>query len=132
MSLNMAIIVGRAGRDGETKSTSSGTAMATVSIATDYWKGKGQKTTEWHNIVAFGSQAEKLAKVNKGDLVQVIGRMSSREYTNRDGNKVRSFEIIANRVDTFIDRGQELREAQEASGNANTDPADEYDDGLPF
>ena len=107
MSLNMAIIQGRAGKDAEERSTKSGSAMCTASLATDFWRGKGDKTTEWHNIVAFGNQAEHLAKVKKGDYVVVVGRLSTREYENRSGNMVRSTEIIANRVEVILERNPE-------------------------
>jgi len=99
MSVNKVILVGRLGRDPETRYTGSGQAVANFSIATDESykdkNGKKQKRTEWHKIIVWGKQAEIAQKyLTKGALVFIEGRIQSREW-EKDGEKHRSFEIVA-------------------------------------
>ncbi len=124
MSLNMGIIVGRAGQDAEEKTTSKGKNLAEVSIATDDWKGKDNKITEWHNVVAWGWAIETLAKVRKGDLVMVIGRRSIDEYTGRDGQAKTSTKLTADKVLILVERASERASTEQ-------DEEDYPDDGQP-
>lgn len=99
-SLNRATIIGRLGKDPEVRYTADGKPVATFSVATEEtWKNKNgekQKKTEWHNIVAWNKLAEIVEEyVCKGMLVFIEGKMQTREYTDRDGIKRRTFEIIA-------------------------------------
>src|SRR5262244_294678 len=101
MSVNKVILVGRLGRDPETRFTSSGQAVANFSVATDETykdrAGERQKRTEWHKIVVWGKQAEIAQKyLRKGSLIFIEGRIQSREYQDRDNNKRTSFEIVCN------------------------------------
>ncbi len=101
MSVNKVILVGRLGRDPETRYTSSGQAVANFSVATDETykdrAGERQKRTEWHKIVVWGKQAEIAQQyLRKGSLVFIEGRIQSREWQDREGNKRTSFEIVAN------------------------------------
>ena len=98
--VNKTILVGRLGRDPETRFTGGGTAVANFSMATDETykdkNGERQKRTEWHRIIVWGKQAEIAQKyLKKGALVFVEGRIQSREW-EKDGEKHRSFEIVAN------------------------------------
>ena len=98
--VNKTILVGRLGRDPETRYTGGGTAVANFSIATDETfkdkRGERQKRTEWHKIIVWGKQAEVAQKyLKKGALIFVEGRIQSREW-EKDGEKHRSFEIVAN------------------------------------
>jgi single-strand DNA-binding protein len=100
MSVNKVILVGRLGRDPETRFTSSGQAVANFSLATDETykdrAGERQKRTEWHKIVVWGKQAEIAQKyLHKGSLVFIEGRIQSREWQDRENNKRTSFEIVA-------------------------------------
>src|SRR5258708_9230932 len=93
-------LVGSLGRDPETRFTGGGTAVANFSIATDETykdkNGEKQKRTEWHKIIVWGKQAEIAQKyLTKGALVFIEGRIQSREW-EKDGEKHRSFEIVAN------------------------------------
>jgi single-strand DNA-binding protein len=98
--VNKVILVGRLGRDPETRFTGGGVAVANFSIATDETfkdkNGERQKRTEWHKIIVWGKQAE-IAQtyLKKGALIFVEGRIQSREW-EKDGEKHRSFEIVAN------------------------------------
>jgi len=110
MSVNKVILVGRLGRDPETRYTSSGQAVANFSMATDETykdrAGERQKRTEWHKIVVWGKQAEIAQKyLRKGSLIFLEGRIQSREYQDRDNNKRTSFEIVCNNFRMLGGRG---------------------------
>lgn len=99
MAINKAILVGNLGKDPELRYTASGQAVATFSLATtEKFKNKGgeqQERTEWHNIVAWGPLAEICGKyLVKGKQVYVEGRIQSRSYDDRDGNKRYITEIV--------------------------------------
>jgi len=101
MSVNKVILVGRLGRDPETRYTSGGQAVCNFSIATDESfkdrNGERQKRTEWHKIVVWGRQAEIAQQyLKKGTLVYLEGRIQTREWTDREGQKRTSFDIVAN------------------------------------
>ena len=95
------MLVGRLGRDPETRYTSGGQAVANFSVATDESykdrNGERQKRTEWHKIVVWGKQAEIAQQyLKKGALVFIEGRIQSREWQDKEGQKRTSFEIVAN------------------------------------
>jgi len=101
MSVNKVILVGRLGRDPETRYTSGGQAVCNFSMATDESykdkSGERQKRTEWHKIVVWGKQAEIAQQyLKKGSLLFLEGRIQSREWTDKEGNKRTSFEIVCN------------------------------------
>jgi single-strand DNA-binding protein len=100
MSVNRVILVGRLGRDPETRFTGSGQAVANFSVATDETfkdrNGERQKRTEWHKIVVWSKQAEIAQQyLKKGSLVYIEGRIQSREWQDKEGQKRTSFEIVA-------------------------------------
>src|SRR3954447_15669461 len=98
-TVNKVILVGRLGKDAESKFTPSGTSVATFSIATS-WRQKDQQTgewkehTDWHNIVFWRS--ENVAPyLTKGTQVYVEGRLQTRNYENKEGRKVYVTEVVA-------------------------------------
>jgi single-strand DNA-binding protein len=100
MSVNKVILVGRLGRDPETRYTGGGQAVANFSVATDETykdrNGERQKRTEWHKIVVWGKQAEIAQQyLRKGSLIFIEGRIQSREWQDKEGQKRTSFEIVA-------------------------------------
>src|SRR5262245_62119130 len=102
-SVNKAILVGNLGRDAEMRFTAGGGAVANFSIATtDRWTdkdGQKQERTEWHRIVLFGKTAEVLQEyLTKGKQIYVEGRLQTREWTNKEQQKVRTTEIVADKV----------------------------------
>src|SRR5580704_12931230 len=108
--MNKAILVGRLGRDPETRYTPGGQAVANFSLATDESfrdrDGARQKTTEWHKIVVFGKQAEIAQQyLKKGSLIFIEGRIQSREWHNKEGHKQTAFEIIAGSFRMLDGRG---------------------------
>src|SRR5215467_9704680 len=110
MSVNKVILVGRLGRDPETRYTGGGQAVANFSVATDETyrdrNGERQKRTEWHKIVVWGKQAEIAQQyLKKGSLIFIEGRIQSREWQDKEGQKRTSFEIVANNFRMLGGRG---------------------------
>jgi single-strand DNA-binding protein len=110
MSVNKVILVGRLGRDPETRYTGGGQAVANFSVATDESykdrNGERQKRTEWHKIVVWGKQAEIAQQyLKKGSLIFIEGRIQSREWQDKEGQKRTAFEIVANNFRMLGGRG---------------------------
>ena len=107
-SVNRVIIVGRLGRDPELRYTQSGTAVCSLSVATDesYTDRDGNKVdrTEWHRISCFQKQAENCANfLTKGSLIYVEGSLTTRKWQDQQGQDRYTTEIKAERVQ-FLDR----------------------------
>jgi single-strand DNA-binding protein len=133
MSVNKVILVGRLGRDPETRYTGGGQAVANFSVATDESykdrNGERQKRTEWHKIVVWGKQAEIAQQyLKKGSLVFIEGRIQSREWQDKEGQKRTSFEIVANNFRMLGGRGDAA--AAGAGGGAGRG-GDAEDFGAP-
>ncbi|MDO5686580.1 MAG: single-stranded DNA-binding protein [Neisseria sp.] len=103
MSVNKVILVGRLGRDPESRYMSNNEPVCNFSIATDEtWKdrdGNRQQRTEWHNIVMYRRLAEIAQQyLKKGQLVYIEGRIQSRKYTGKDGIERTAYDIVANEM----------------------------------
>ncbi len=103
MYYNRAIIVGNLTRDPELRSLPSGVQIATIGVATNrVWKDKDgakQESTDYHNVVVFGRQAETSAQyLRKGASVLVEGRMQTRSWDAADGTKKYRTEVVADRI----------------------------------
>lgn len=104
MYLNKAIIIGNLTRDPELKSLPSGMKVATFGVATNrVWKDKNgakQESTDFHNIVVFGRQAETTSQyLKKGNSVLVEGRIQTRSWDDKtSGEKKYRTEIVADRI----------------------------------
>lgn len=103
MYLNKAMVIGNLTRDPELRSLPSGIQVASFSLATNrVWKNKEgakQESTDFHNIVVFGRQAELVAQyLKKGSNAFVEGRMQTRSWDAADGQKKYRTEIVADRV----------------------------------
>ena len=110
MSVNKVILVGRLGRDPETRYTGSGQAVANFSLATDETykdkNGERQKRTVWHKIVVWGKQAEIAQQyLKKGSLIFLEGRIQNREWQDKEGQKRTSFEIVCQNFRMLGGRG---------------------------
>ena len=110
-SVNKVILIGNLGRDPELRYTQGGQAVASFSIATteNFTKKTGEKDerTEWHRIVAWGRTAELCAQyLAKGRSVYIEGRLTTREWENKEGQKQRTTEIVAQSVQFLGPRGQ--------------------------
>ncbi len=102
-SLNKIMLIGNLGRDPEIRYTPEGTPVANFSIATsENWtdkSGSRQEHTEWHNIVAWNRLADLSQKyLSKGRQVYIEGRIRTREWNDREGNKRRTTEVIATQM----------------------------------
>lgn len=103
MYLNKALIIGNLTRDPELKALPSGIQVASISVATNrVWKdqnGSKQESTDYHNVVVFGRQAETAAQyLKKGSSVLVEGRMQTRSWDGQDGKKQYRTEVVADRI----------------------------------
>lgn len=112
MSVNKVILVGNLGKDPELRYTPSGAAVATFSLATtERYKdrdGNRQEKTEWHNIVAWRQLAEICGKyLHKGKQIYIEGRIQTRSYDDRDGNKRYITEIVADQMQMLGRAGDE-------------------------
>lgn len=100
--LNKCFFMGRLTRDPELRHTQSGTAVASFSIAVDRdFKDKttGEKATDFIDVVAWRNTAEFVSRFfTKGSMAVVEGRLQLRDWTDKDGNKRRSAEVIADSV----------------------------------
>jgi single-strand DNA-binding protein len=132
MSVNKVILVGRLGRDPETRYTGGGQAVANFSVATDEtYKDKAgdrQKRTEWHKIVVWGKQAEIAQQyLKKGSLVFIEGRIQSREWQDKEGQKRTSFEVVASNFRMLGGRGDGGGSGSGGGGSR----AEEHDPSAP-
>ena len=104
MYLNKAILIGNLTRDPELRSLPSGIKVTSFSIATNrVWKDKNgarQESTDYHNVVVFGRQAETVAQyMKKGSSILVEGRMQTRSWDDKNsGEKKYRTEIVADRT----------------------------------
>jgi single-strand DNA-binding protein len=116
--INKAILVGRLGADPEVRYTPDGAMVTNFRIATDeQWKDKsGEKVqkTEWHRIVTFGKLAEICGKyLVKGKLVYLEGRLQTRGWEDKEGNKRSTTEIIASNMQMLDSKGQRSHDASQ-------------------
>ncbi len=144
MAINKVILIGNLGKDPELRYTASGTAVASFSLATsERFKnrnGEQQERTEWHNIVAWANLAEICGKyLAKGRQVYIEGRIQTRSYDDRDGNKRYITEIVANEMKMLGRPGESggYQDSQAAPAAApaaaeSGGPTFNPDDDIPF
>ena len=139
MSVNKVILVGNLGKDPEVRFTGSGKAVCHFPVATsEVWNdanGERRERTEWHNVVVWGKQGENCGKyLSKGRQVYVEGRIQTRSWDDKDGNKRYMTEIIAQQVRFLGGGGGGGRGASDAPPSMPSDagggPA--TDDDIPF
>jgi single-strand DNA-binding protein len=102
-SVNKVILVGNLGRDAELRYTPGGAAVSTLNLATtEVWNDRNnqrQEKTEWHRVILWGKQAESLQEyLTKGKQIYVEGRLQTRQWDDKDGNKRYTTEIKGDRV----------------------------------
>ncbi len=127
-----AAIHGRLGRDPETRTTTTGKAMATCSVAVDVTANNAEADeTVWIRLVAFGRLADQLARHKKGDLLSASGRLVLTRWTGRDSQERTGWEMVAGDLvsaRTVRPGGGKCKARQE---NPAPEPAFD-DDPLPF
>ena len=121
MSVNKVILVGNVGKDPETRDLEGGTAVCSFSLATSetYRNRDGEKitNTEWHNIVLWRGLAEVAEKyVRKGSQLFIEGRIRTRSWDDKDGNKRYTTEIVGDNMQMLGRRpdDQGMQESQES------------------
>lgn len=138
--VNKVILIGNLGRDPEIRYTRSGTAVANLNIATsESWtdqNGQRQERTEWHRVVAWNKLAE-IAKeyLTKGKQVYIEGRLQTRSWDDRDGNKRYTTEIRVDQMVMLGGRSGDSAVREPSPPPQETDPAPPFeakDEDVPF
>ena len=135
--LNKVMVIGHLGRDPEMRYTPSGRPVTTFTIAVSRsWNtadGERRTETEWFNIVAWGNLAEICKQyLHKGQQVYIDGRLQTRRWEDKEGQKHTSVEVVANEMMMLGDRRDSSSQTQE------TEPADDAtepvadEDNFPF
>jgi single-strand DNA-binding protein len=127
MNLNKVFVIGNLTRDPEMRSTSSGQPVVSFGLATNrMWKGQDgsqQKQTEFHNIVMFGKLAEITKQyLQKGSLAMIEGRLQTRSWDSKDGQKKYRTEIVAERMQ-MGPKGAHNKPADSPEGNQAGPPS---------
>lgn len=145
--LNQVTLIGRLGADPEIKNFEGGNKVATLSVATweSYWDknkaneqtgqpGAWETVTEWHRVNVWGDRADRVTKMQKGDVVMVTGKIKTRNWDGQDGQKHYATEIVG-----FV---KAMPRANAGAATANNEqyasappvagPGPEPDDDLPF
>src|SRR3984893_14787202 len=149
-TVNKVILLGNVGMNPEIRSTTGGTLVANLSLATsERYKDKGgewQERTEWHNLVGYARGAEILRDyVKKGSKLYVEGRITTRSWDDKEtGKKAYRTEIVINEISLLSPAegctGRPASESGDSQGRTNrySDPADDFgsvvitDDDIPF
>lgn len=135
--VNHVVLMGRVGRDPELRTSQKGTAIVTLSMATTEKWGTGEarkEQTEWHNLVAFGKLADNISRfVKKGNRLYVSGKIQTRKWDDKEGNKHERVEIVCMEA-VFIDfNNDEKRKAADDNETAAYEtPATDGLGSLPF
>jgi len=120
-AINKVFLMGNLGRDPDLRTTNSGQHVCEFSLATsETWQdrsGERQERTEWHRIIVWGRQGENAAKyLKKGRAAFVEGRIQYRDWTDKDGNKRTTTEIVANNVQFLGGAGDDRRGGRSDDG----------------
>lgn len=139
--LNRVVLIGRLCNDPELKYTNSGTAIATFTLAVDRMRtsANGEKETDFINIVVWQKQAEVASQyLTKGRMCAIDGRLQIRSYDNKEGQKVRVAEVVAESVRFLGDKSQSEKTVGEPQKNVQKKHDDPFadddinEDDLPF
>lgn len=140
--LNKVILIGNLGRDPEVRYTPDGTAVANFSIATsESWNdratGEKKERTEWHRIVAFRKLGEICGEyLSKGKQVYIEGKLQTREWQDKDGNKRFTTEVVASQMLMLGTRdaasSPRTLESTPASSEPDLSFPEAGDDDIPF
>lgn len=129
--LNHIVLMGRLTRDPELRRTGTGTAVASLTVAVDrdFAAAGAERETDFFDVVAWRNTAEFVGKYfSKGDMIAVSGRLQIRPWTDKDGNKRRSTEIIAESV--YF--GGTKKSGSDNGAAQDFEQIGDPDDDLPF
>lgn len=134
MSVNKVILIGNLGKDPEVRYLESGTALATFPIATnenykDRNTGEKKTDTQWHNIVMWRALAEIAEKyLKKGDQVFIEGKLTTRSYDDKEGNKKYITEVVAREM-TMLGKSSASKGNNEGPPPPQQEPEGNYGSG---
>lgn len=134
--LNKVILIGRLGRDPETRFMANGEAVCNFSVATSEKytdkNGQRQEATEWHNVTMYRKLAEIAGQyLTKGSQVYIEGKIKSRKYTDKNGVERTAYDIIANELKMLGGNAQTpAQKPQQAQTQAQAQ--EDIDDDIPF
>mgnify|MGYP000107918548 FL=1 len=132
--LNKVIIMGRLTRDPELRRTQGGTAVTsfTVAVDRDFKSQSGEKETDFIDVVAWRNTGEFAAKyLAKGRMAAVEGRIQARDWQDKDGNRRKAVEVVADNV-YFADSKRDSKPQETTSSNEPEFDEIEDDGDLPF
>jgi single-strand DNA-binding protein len=151
MSVNKVILIGRLGKDPETRYMTSGEAVTNCTLATsETWKdksGEKQEKTEWHNLVFYRRLAEIAGEyLKKGSQIFVEGKLQTRKWQDKEGKDRYTTEIVVNEMTMLGSKSSgagsfevvENKPAAASGGSAAAKAApakgsfDNFDDDIPF
>ena len=137
-SLNKIMLIGNLGKDAETRFTTNNLSVTNFTLATtNSYKGKDGNwvnDTTWHNIVSFNLSDYFKDNLKKGKKFYVEGRLSKRDYTDKDGIKRYITEVVSEKLIPLDSSGDYTTGNEDTSGSSNSVPdvqVDENED-LPF
>ncbi len=130
--LNKVLLIGRLGANPEIRYTPEGNPVATFTVATNesYTNKSGEKInqTEWHRVVVFGKLAEIVGEYySKGKKVYVEGKLRTRQWEDRNGNKRWTTEIVANNLFILDSKGEDFTPEETTIEDTPIN-----DDDIPF
>lgn len=129
--LNSIALMGRLTREPELRRTGSGVPVCTITLAVerDYKADTAERETDFIDVVTWRSTAEFVTKYfRKGSMAVVVGRLQVRDWTDKEGHKRRSAEVVAEGV--YF--GESKRSASAAPAQGGIDIEDYGDDELPY
>ena len=130
--LNKVILIGRLGRDPETRYMPNGEAVCNFSVATSEKytdkNGQRQEATEWHNVTMYRKLAEIAGQyLKQGSQVYIEGKIKSRKYTDKNGVERTAYDIIANEMKMLGGNAQTPAQKQQPA-----QAQDDISDDVPF
>jgi single-strand DNA-binding protein len=142
-SLNKIMLIGNLGKDAETRFTTTNMSVTSFTLATTYgYKGKDGNwvnETTWHNIVAWSLSDYFKNNLKKGKKFYIEGRLQKRDYTDKDGIKRYSVDVVAEKIIPLesgqfeqSSGGSGIREDATASGLSEPDIQVDENEDLPF
>jgi len=131
-SVNKVILIGRVGRDPESRYLNNGDAVVNFSLATSSRKKDGVDDTQWHRITAYGKVAEVIGNyVKKGSLIYIEGSLKYGKFRDKEGNEKNTIDIIANQMQMLGNKSDDDRRNHENEEQQNQ-RRDTDDSDVPF
>ncbi|HEI7579625.1 single-stranded DNA-binding protein [Staphylococcus aureus] len=138
--LNRVVLVGRLTKDPELRSTPNGVNVGTFTLAVNrtFTNAQGEREADFINVVVFKKQAENVEKyLSKGSLAGVDGRLQTRNYENKDGQRVYVTEVVADSVQFLEPKNNNQQSNRQQNGQTQTgnnpfDNTEEDFSDLPF